>query len=111
MEKQSWIKKAPKTLFFQIDRVIFEKETGQLKKINDEFSFPTVFYIDAFLLENKSEALAAQKKVRKLRVEKEKYTDALKRFQKFGEKNLNLLDMLGSTITFLKHQNDPMETE
>jgi len=53
VEKQSWIKKAPKTLFFQIDRVLFDKESGQLKKINDEFDFPETFYIDPFLLQNK----------------------------------------------------------
>ena len=67
VEKQSWIKKAPKTLFFQIDRVIFNKETCQLQKINDEFDFPNTFYIDPFLLKNRDQALQVQKKVRKLR--------------------------------------------
>lgn len=67
MEKQSWIKKAPTTLFFQIDRVVFDKQAGQLKKINDEFDFPLTFFIDPFLLKNKDKALAVQKNVRKLR--------------------------------------------
>lgn len=35
VEKQSWIKKAPQTLFFQIDRVIYDKESGQQIKINE----------------------------------------------------------------------------
>lgn len=34
VEKQSWIKKPPQTLFFQIDRVIFDKASGQQIKIN-----------------------------------------------------------------------------
>ena len=70
MEKQSWIKEAPKTLFFQIDRVIYNKESQTLQKINDSFDFPTVFYIDPFLLKNKEKALQIQKKVRELRQKK-----------------------------------------
>ena len=70
VEKQSWIKEAPKTLFFQIDRVIYNKESQTLQKINDSFDFPTVFYIDPFLLKNKEKALQIQKKVRELRQKK-----------------------------------------
>lgn len=49
--------------------------------------------------------------MRELRQEREKYTNAVKKFLKFGEKNLNLLDTLSNTISFFKHQSDPMETE
>lgn len=93
VEKQSWIKTPPKTLFFQIDRVTFDKEKCMLVKSNEEFEFPNIFYIDPFLLKNRNEALQVQKKVRKLREEKQKYSDALKKMEKFGEKNINLLDM------------------
>lgn len=111
VEKQSWIKVAPKTLFFQIDRVVFNKETCQLQKINDEFDFPTTFFIDPFLLKNKEQALLVQKKVRKLRNEKEKYSNALRQLEKFGNNNLNLLDLLGDTTNFLESQKVNAEAE
>jgi archaellum biogenesis ATPase FlaH len=41
--------------------------------------------------------LTFQKKVRKLREEREKYADAIKNFMKFGEKNMVLLDSLENT--------------
>jgi hypothetical protein len=67
VEKHSWIKEAPKTLFFQIDRVVYDKATLTPQKINDVFDFPTTFYIDPFLLKNKVQALKIQKEVRHLR--------------------------------------------
>ncbi len=67
VEKHSWIKKTPKTLFFQIDRVVYDKTAQTLKKINDHFDFPTVFYVDPFLEKNKVQALNMQKTVRNLR--------------------------------------------
>ena len=70
VEKHSWIKEAPKTLFFQIDRVIYDKSTQTSKKINDTFDFPTTFYIDPFLHKNKERALTIQKTVRGLRRQK-----------------------------------------
>lgn len=111
VEKQSWIKEAPKTLFFQIDRVIFNKEKATLEKINDEFDFPQVFYIDPFLNKNKVQALEIQKRVRKLREEKAQYKEALKQLEKYGEKGLNLLDLLEHTTQFLSDQNSFMDTE
>lgn len=53
VEKHSWIKEAPKTLFFQIDRVTYDKTSQTLQKVNDLFDFPTTFYIDPFLQKNK----------------------------------------------------------
>ena len=67
VEKHSWIKTPPKTLFFQIHRVEYDKKTMALQKINDMFDFPTTFYIDPFLLKNKDRALVIQKSVRSLR--------------------------------------------
>lgn len=67
VEKHSWIKQAPKTLFFQIDRVIYDKAAQNLKKVNDTFDFPTTFYIDPFLQKNKDRALLIQKTVKGLR--------------------------------------------
>lgn len=61
VEKQTWIKDPPKTLFFQIERVLYDKETKNLKKIHDEFDFPKEFYIDPFLESNKEKSLQIRK--------------------------------------------------
>jgi len=73
-------------LFFQIDRVVYDKNTLTPQKINDNFDFPNTFYIDPFLLKNKEPALKIQKSVKNLRKEKEKYISALESIQKYGEK-------------------------
>jgi hypothetical protein len=70
VDKHTWIKEAPRTLFFQIDRVVYDKVTLTPQKINDPFDFPTVFYVDPFLLKNKDRALEIQKAVRGLRKER-----------------------------------------
>jgi hypothetical protein len=97
VEKHSWIKEAPKTLFFQIDRVIYDKSSQTLQKINDLFDFPTTFYIDPFLQKNKEQALKIQKSVRNLRRDKENYLSALETISKYGEKEFDLLEMLKYT--------------
>ncbi len=95
--KHSWIKEAPKTLFFQIDRVIYDKSSQTLQKITDLFDFPTTFYIDPFLQKNKEQALKIQKSVRNLRRDKENYLSALETISKYGEKEFDLLEMLKYT--------------
>ena len=111
VEKHSWIKEAPKTLFFQIDRVVYDKNTLTPQKINDIFDFPTVFYIDPFLHKNKESALKIQNSVRSLRQKKDHYLNALEAIEKYGAKKFNLLDLLGETYGFLELQNNHMETE
>lgn len=101
VQKQCWIKEAPKTLFFQIDRVIYDKQKLTLEKVNDVFEFPKVFYIDPFLLKNKEEALKVQGKVRNLRKQKDQYEKALLKIQHFGEKEISLLDILAGATQFL----------
>ncbi len=77
VDKHTWIKEAPKTLFFQIDRVVYDKATLTPHKINDVFDFPKVFFIDPFLHKNKETALKLQNSVRSLRQKKEQYLNAL----------------------------------
>lgn len=57
-------------------------------------------------MKNKEEALKIQKQVRKLREEKQKYSEALKKMERFGEKNINLLDMFTETTKFLHEQRE-----
>lgn len=111
VEKHSWIKEAPKTLFFQIDRVVYDKNTLTPQKINDIFDFPTVFYIDPFLHKNKETALKIQNSVRSLRQKKEHYLNALEAIEKYGAKKFNLLDILGETHSFFEQQKNSMDTE
>lgn len=111
VDKHSWIKEAPKTLFFQIDRVLYDKATLAPHKINDSFDFPPVFYIDPFLHRNRHTALQLQNSVRTLRHKKEQYLNALEAIEKYGTKKMNLLDLLGETESFLESQGSKMETE
>ncbi|EGR31008.1 ubiquitin carboxyl-terminal hydrolase family protein, putative [Ichthyophthirius multifiliis] len=52
-DKYNWIKKAPKTLFFQLQRVIYDKETKNLKKINDFFQIEKEIYLERFMYSQK----------------------------------------------------------
>jgi hypothetical protein len=67
VEKQCWIKEAPRTLFFQIERVVFDKEKVSLRKIHDKFEFPREFHVDPFMEANKLQSLKIRSEVNKLR--------------------------------------------
>lgn len=51
-KKDSFITRAPDILFFQLQRVVYDKERG-LYKANDTFRFPKEMHIDPFLEKNK----------------------------------------------------------
>jgi len=61
-----WIQRPPEFLFFQLQRVVFDKENGAIK-INDRFAFEKEIYLDRFLLENKEEAIQINKTINDLR--------------------------------------------
>lgn len=52
-----------------------------------------------------------QKSVKSLRRDKEKYLTALEAISKYGEKEINLLDLLGQTEKFFMEQGKQMEVE
>lgn len=95
VEKHSWIKEAPKTLFFQIDRVVYDKATLAPHKVNDSFDFPTTFYIDPFLHRNRHHALSLQKSVRSLRHNKDRLLAAIQAIERPGGREVSLPDLLG----------------
>jgi ubiquitin carboxyl-terminal hydrolase 25 len=111
VEKHSWIKEAPKTLFFQIDRVVYDKATLAPQKINDTFDFPTIFYIDPFLHRNKDTALKLQNSVRSLRQKKDQLLGAIEAIERHGARKVNLIDLLGDTRSFLEAESNSMEME
>ena len=65
-EGSMWIQRPPEFLFFQLQRVVFDKENGAIK-INDRFAFEKEIYLDRFLLENKEEAIQINKTINDLR--------------------------------------------
>mgnify|MGYP000934467949 CR=1 FL=1 len=80
-EKSSWIVQAPDTLFFQLQRVVFNKDNGNrlgikyanfqnsagIEKLDDPFYFEKEIYIDRFLLEHKDIASKIKGQVKELK--------------------------------------------
>ena len=105
VEKQTWIKEPPKTLFFQIERVLYDKESQNLRKLHDQFDFPREFYIDPFLLENKEKSLLIRKEVTKLRQTKVRLLENLRKLENFNESSLSIGRILEETVAFLEMQS------
>lgn len=105
VEKQTWIKEPPKTLFFQIERVLYDKEIKNLKKIHDSFDFPKEFYIDPFIIDNKEKSLKIRKEVTKLRQTKVRLLENLRKLENYNDSNLSISKILEETISFLEVQN------
>jgi hypothetical protein len=57
--QDNWIIKLPKVLFFHVNRVQFDTDTKELKKVHTPFKFEKVISVDRFLNMNrgKSEVL------------------------------------------------------
>jgi len=59
----------PELLFIQLNRVIFNKESGYPVKTNDIFTFEKEIYLDRFMLNFKSEAIKINKQIADLKKE------------------------------------------
>lgn len=59
----------PELLFVQLNRVIFNKQTGMPVKINDEFTFEKEIYLDRFTMASREEALKVNQRVADLKAE------------------------------------------
>mmetsp|Transcript_65238 Transcript_65238/g.211248 ORF Transcript_65238/g.211248 Transcript_65238/m.211248 type:complete len:1145 (-) Transcript_65238:110-3544(-) len=91
----TWIKRLPKLLFFQLQRVMFDQETKAQVKLDDPFEFEMKIYVDRFLLANRTRATEAASNVGKLQDEKDKLEEALLGFGNFkGRSNLGVSDVL-----------------
>ena len=104
-QQETWIVKAPSALFLQIQRVTYDKNTSQLKKITHPIQFDKVIYIDRFLESNKKRSLEIRKQVLIFKDELKKKKAQLEDFIEFGEQKRNLLEVLSGTIEFLELQS------
>jgi ubiquitin carboxyl-terminal hydrolase 25/28 len=104
-QQEIWIVKAPNALFLQIQRVTYDTNTNQLKKIMHPIQFDKVIYIDRFLESNKKRSLEIRKQVLVLKDELKKKKAQLKDFVEFGNHKRNLLEVLDGTLEFLELQD------
>eukprot|EP00828_Plagiopyla_frontata_P012320 TRINITY_DN17024_c0_g1_i1.p1 TRINITY_DN17024_c0_g1~~TRINITY_DN17024_c0_g1_i1.p1 ORF type:complete len:671 (-),score=112.39 TRINITY_DN17024_c0_g1_i1:141-2153(-) len=103
-KKQNFLIQAPQLLFFQLSRVMYDKDLQALCKINDEFVFEKEIFIDRFMLKNKEVLMKTRESVKQLRKEAEGYEKALKELKNFQESNSNLVDIMTQCENFFKLQ-------
>lgn len=91
----TWIRRLPKLLFFQLQRVAFNQETKAQVKLDDKFEFDATLHVDRFLLENRKLAMQVADHVEGLRQRREELAEALRRFEDFrGRPGLGVHDVL-----------------
>jgi ubiquitin carboxyl-terminal hydrolase 25/28 len=102
-EKSNWLLRAPETLFFQLQRVVFDKENGVVK-LNTPFHFEKEIYIDRFLLQNKDVATKIKVQVDSLKAHLTALEQALAKMNNYNDSNMEILKILDLSTEFLKAQ-------
>lgn len=106
-KKEYWIVNSPKILFFQVQRVIYDKEKGS-NKINDKFFFDKEIFIDRFLLQNKPIIVKNEGLLTQLKKQKQDFEQQLKIYQNFDQTGLNIVQILSSACKFLKEKEEDL---
>lgn len=108
----TWIKRLPKLLFFQLQRVAFNQETMAQVKVDDAFEFEKTIYVDRFLLHRKEESIEAALHAGKLQRERDKLREDLCCFENFhGRQGLLVSDSLSWAADCLeRNASDARET-
>eukprot|EP00331_Platyophrya_macrostoma_P026999 CAMPEP_0176452540 /NCGR_PEP_ID=MMETSP0127-20121128/28602_1 /TAXON_ID=938130 /ORGANISM="Platyophrya macrostoma, Strain WH" /LENGTH=1000 /DNA_ID=CAMNT_0017841025 /DNA_START=38 /DNA_END=3040 /DNA_ORIENTATION=- len=105
-EKESWITKAPDTLFFQLQRVVFNKDIADIQKLDNPFQFEKEIYIDRFLLEHKEIATKIRTEVKALKRRLASLELALSKINSYKDTGFDILAVLGVATEFLNSQLD-----
>lgn len=101
----TWIKRLPKVLFFQLQRVAFNQETKAQVKLDDAFEFERTIYVDRFLLQNKEAASSSSALVRDLRLRRDDLSAALCSFEAFDGRPGLGVDQVLAWATSLVEEN------
>ncbi|CAE7028626.1 USP25 [Symbiodinium sp. CCMP2456] len=96
-----WIRRLPKLLFFQLQRVAFDTETKEQVKLEDEFDFETTIFPDRFMQRNESAVLQMEETVQRLRERKAEKQSALQCFQQY-QAGLPVTQVLRSAASCLE---------
>lgn len=90
-----WIRRLPKLLFFQLQRVAFDQEKKAQVKLDDAFEFDTTVFVDRFLHEHREAASEANARVGELQARREQLARALATFEEYqGRPGLSVEDVL-----------------
>jgi hypothetical protein len=99
---------------------MFDKETSNVVKLNDSFTFEKEIYLDRFLLENKQEAIQINNKIVELRAKVLEYphlifkltlqTESLEKISNYLNSQLDIIKVLTLGTTFLENQLNSSST-
>lgn len=93
-----WIRRLPKLLFFQLQRVAFDQEKKAQVKLDDAFDFDETIYVDRFLFEHRERASQVAAATRELQARREQLQHAMDGFEAFrGRPGLAADDVLSWT--------------
>mmetsp|Transcript_88717 Transcript_88717/g.185500 ORF Transcript_88717/g.185500 Transcript_88717/m.185500 type:complete len:1144 (+) Transcript_88717:168-3599(+) len=89
-----WLKRLPKLLFFQLQRVGFNQDTKSQVKLDDRFEFDKTIYVDRFCLSNKAKSEEAAAHVKDLEEMKDNLEEAVSAFVSYRRCNMSGRDVL-----------------
>lgn len=101
----------PEVLFFQLKRVIYDVQSGNAVKLNEQFHFEKEIYIDRFMEANSHEYGQIRQRVFELKKQVTKIEQSLQKLMKYGKIEQNLSDVLQTACTFLAEQQRDLADE
>jgi len=110
-EQEYWITKLPSVLLLQFQRVEFDKQTKNIKKITNPVNFEKIIYVDRFMKENHKESSTIRAEVREHKKKIKALESALRKYRSFGEHELNIAHVLQTATGFLENQSEGMSVE
>lgn len=101
----------PSVLFLQIQRVVYDKEINDIKKISNPVSFDKVIYVDRFMLENRVMSSKIRAEVREYKKKVRILEQALEKFKNYGNDKLNLQNVMKTAVQFFSSQQNEKQVE
>ena len=99
-----WLERLPTILLVQVNRVKFDRTTGNAVKLHSKFTFPKMLFPDRFLMKNKDLSSSLRERELELRRKVSILETHLSQFEQYKDSSLSLEDVLVLTSSFIDDQ-------
>lgn len=103
-EQEVWLTRLPKVLLFQIQRVIYDKESQASVKKHSVFNIDKVIYPDRFMHHNRAIGTSLRKQVNELKAKVVTLETTLKKYEHYASDSLSLEKVLRNASSFVLRQ-------
>ncbi|KAJ3452519.1 ubiquitin carboxyl-terminal hydrolase [Anaeramoeba flamelloides] len=109
VSKELSFEKLPKILIFQLQRVMFDKESLRSRKNNQPFKFEKELFFDRYMFKNLERTRNTRKNLKLLKIKKQQLIDELEQLNDYENSNMSLDLSLNHLVKYFETMSKDLD--